>query len=166
MVQFEADWRVILLVRFRNVWFFGHFFGRKIENLRFSMFCFILKPFPANRGEIIYFTPSKSWGMLSQELSEETFVRRWWNLKQLFGGDFLEMCDFFGHLVRSTLSYGGVLAEMAIQKWCMVGRVWEHFKHTYTSLPANPGENFLRNYLKKLLLEDGAIWSRLKVYIF
>jgi len=32
--------------------FFGHFFGRKIENLRFSMFCFILKPFPANRGEI------------------------------------------------------------------------------------------------------------------
>jgi len=36
-------------------------------------------------------------------------------------------------------------------------RVWEHFKYTYTSLLAKPGEVVVGNSLKKLLLEDGTI---------
>jgi len=57
-------------------------------------------------------------------LSEETFVRRWYNLKQIEGETFLEMWDFFGHFLVENLKM----------------RVWEHFKHTYTSFPANRGE--------------------------
>ncbi len=72
----------------------------------------------------VYFTPGQTWGRFSQEYSKETFVNRWYDLKQMNGEDFLEMWDFLGHFLVENLKM----------------RVWEHFKYTYTSFPANRGD--------------------------
>jgi len=46
------------------------------------------------RSRYLYFTPGKTGGSWGEELSEETFVRRWCDLKQIEGGHFLEMWIF------------------------------------------------------------------------
>jgi len=93
----------------------------------------------------LYFTPSKTGGLLSGEFSEETFVRRWCNLKQIEGYHFLEMCDFLGHF------FGRKIENLRFFMFCFILKPCSYLYRIRLGKLLGWSRSFLKSLLKHIL---------------